>query len=36
MTLVQLRALAREAGLSGVSRATKAQLIEHLHRGATS
>lgn len=36
MTLVQLRALAREAGLSGVSRATKAQLIEHLHHGATS
>lgn len=35
MTLVQLRALAREAGLSGVSKATKAQLIEHLHAGAT-
>lgn len=35
MTLVQLRAIAREAGLSGVSKATKAQLIEHLHAGAT-
>jgi hypothetical protein len=36
MTLVQLRELAREAGLSGVSRASKATLIEHLHQGATS
>jgi flagellar biosynthesis GTPase FlhF len=35
MTLVQLRELAREAGLSGVSRASKATLIEHLHQGAT-
>ena len=35
MTLVQLRELAREAGLSGVSRATKATLIDHLHQGAT-
>jgi hypothetical protein len=35
MTLVQLRTLAREAGLSGVSRASKATLIEHLHQGAT-